>query len=209
MDYQDRAAILNVPSLIINALFGIGKLILGVYLLSGWFIIIAVYYLLLCAAKAQALYKYTVAKSIEDPKERHYMEHFVYKRSGTFLCLLGLSYLLVCLRMYFVGDVILYRGSLAYLVATIAFSKLGFAISGFISKRHLKGPIVTSLKMFSFTDAMVSIVVTQYTLLAIENPANAISSSAMFGMGCSVLFCSLGVYMLLKKMSVPLASPKE
>lgn len=178
---------------------GIGKLILGLYLLSGWFIINALYYLILCAARGQALYKYTVAKNTEDPEQRYNIEFHVYQRSGAFLCLLGITYLLVCMRMYFVGDVIIFRGYIVYLVATIAFSKLGFAIYGTMANRHLKGPIVSTLKIISFIDAMVSIVVTQYTLLLMEKSANAISSSALFGMGCSVLFFLLGIYMLLKR----------
>ncbi|WP_211296455.1 hypothetical protein [Paenibacillus donghaensis] len=113
VDYQDRTAITNLASLIINALIGIGKLILGVYLLSGWFIINA--YGICC-----------------------------YQRSGTFLCLLGISYLLVSLRMYFVGDAIIFRGYIAYLVAAVAFTKLGFAICGTLNNRHLKGPIVST-----------------------------------------------------------------
>lgn len=184
-------------------MIGIGNLILGVYLLSGWFIINAVYYLILCVAKGQVLHKYTVAKTIEDPKQRYNMEFIVYQRSGIFLCLLGISYLLVCLRMYFVGDAIVYRGYIVYLVATVAFTKLGFAICGTVANRHVKGPIVSTLKMISLIDAMVSIVVTQYTLLVMVESSDAINSSALFGMGCSVLFFLLGICMLLKKNKMP------
>lgn len=204
VDYQDRTALTNVASLTINALIGIGKLILGVYLLSGWFMINAVYYIILFAARGQALYKYRVAKTIEGPAQRYNMEFIVYQRSGTFLCLLGISYLLVCLRMYVAGDAFMFRGYIVYLVAAVAFTKLGIAIYGTLANRHLKGPIVSSLKMISFVDAMVSIVVTQYTLLMMEKSPNAISSSALFGMGCSILFFLIGICMLLKKKKVPL-----
>lgn len=203
VDYQDRAALSNVASLVINALIGIGKLILGIYLLSGWFMVTAVYYLILCVARGQALHKYTVAKGIEDPNERYEIEFNVYQRSGTFLCLLGVSYLLVSLRMYVVGDALIYRGYMVYLVAAVAFTKLGFAIYGTVANRHLKGPIVASLKIISFSDALVSIVVTQYTLLVMENSSDAISSSSWFGMGCSIVFILLGIGMLFKKKEVP------
>ncbi|WP_245647908.1 hypothetical protein [Paenibacillus borealis] len=198
-DYQDRTAITSGASLVINALIGAAKLTIGVYLLSGWFIINAVYYLILCGARGQALHKYAVAKTIEDPKQRYDMEFVVYRRSGTFLCLLGISYLLVSLRMYLVGDALIYKGLIIYLIATVAFLKLGFAIYGTLANRHLKGPIVSSLKLISFADAMVSIVVTQYTLLIMENSPAAIESSALFGMGCSVVFVLAGVCMLLRR----------
>lgn len=59
---QDRTAMFNAASLVIDAFIGIGKLILGLYLLSGWFITNALYYLILCIAKGQVLHKYTLAK---------------------------------------------------------------------------------------------------------------------------------------------------
>lgn len=203
-DYQDRAALLNTASLIFNALIGIGKLILGLYLLSGWFIINALYYLVLSAARGQALHKYAVAASIEEPAQRYEVEFLVYKRSGIFIALLGVSYLLVCLRMYYVGDTVTYSGPVVFLVAAVAFSKLGFSIHGIMANRHLKGPIVSTLKLIGFTDAMVSIVVTQYTLLAMQASPHALSSSALFGMGCSILFILIGVYMVFRKKKPPL-----
>lgn len=66
---QDRTAMINAASLVINALIGIGKLILGIYLLSGWFVTNAVYYLILCVAKGQVLQQYKVAKRMESPKK--------------------------------------------------------------------------------------------------------------------------------------------
>jgi S-adenosylmethionine synthetase len=198
-NYQDRTAALTVASLIINAFFGIGKLILGVYLLSAWFMINAVYYLILCGARGQALKKYTVTKQIEDPEKRYNMEFAIYRRSGVFLCLLGISYLLVCLRMYLVGDATAYGGYTVFLVAVIAFTKLSFAIYGTVINRHLKNPIVSTLKIISFTDAMVSIVVTQCTLLIMQKSPNAVSNSAFLGMGCSVLFVLVGIFMFCRK----------
>ncbi len=148
------------------------------------------------------LNKYVVARRIEDPKKRYNMEFAAYKRSGIFLCLLGISYLLVCLRMYFVGDATVYGGYTVYLVAAVAFAKLGFAIYGTVINRHLKDPIVSTLKIISFTDAMVSIVVTQYTLLTMAASSQAVDSSALFGMGCSILFVLVGIFMLLKRKSI-------
>ncbi|RAW12901.1 hypothetical protein DC345_21725 [Paenibacillus taichungensis] len=200
---QDRAAMSNAASLVINALIGIGKLTLGLYLFSGWFITNAVYYLILCVARAQVLHQYNVAKRIESPQERYILEIQVYKRGGILLCILGVSYLLVCLRMYLLGDTFVFKGYIVYLVAAVAFTKLAFGISGTIANRHLKNPLISTLKMINFTDAMVSIVVTQATLLTMEGSPHAINTSACFGMGCSVLFCLIGVWMMLHKKKEP------
>ncbi len=198
-NYQDRTVASTRVSLAGNAFTGIIKLVLGLYLISGWFITNSLYYLILCIARGQALNKYTMAKHIEDPRERYNMEFAVYKRSGIFLCLLGVSYLLVCLRMYVVGDAAVYGGYTVYLVAAIAFTKLCLAVHGTVITRHRKDPIISTLKIISFTDAMVSIVVTQYTLLTMTSSAGAVTSSALLGMGCSVVFAGIGVFMLMKK----------
>ena len=127
------------------------------------------------------------------------MEFAVYKHSGIFLCLLGISYLLVCLRMYLVGDPVVYQGYIVFLVAAIAFAKLSISIYGIVMSRHRKSPVITTLKIINFTDAMVSIVVTQFTLLTMQRSPHAMESSALFGMGCSLFFIILGILMRLKR----------
>ena|GEM_PF-6607556 len=42
-DYSERTVTISIGSVMINALFGIGKLVLGISLLSAWFVINAVY----------------------------------------------------------------------------------------------------------------------------------------------------------------------
>lgn len=137
-DSRNRTAAFTTASFAINVLLGIGKLILGVYLLSAWFVSTAVYYLILSAARGLTLRRFAAARQMEDPGERYDLEFAVYKKSGLFLCLLGLSYLLVCLRMYTVGDAVVFRGNIVYLIALVAFSKLGTAIHGNVVNRHLK-----------------------------------------------------------------------
>lgn len=200
---HDRTAAATLGSLVIYTLIGISKLILGVYLLSVWFITNALYYLLLCAVRGQALRMYTAARGIENSRKRYDLEFVVYRHGGIFICLLGISYFLVCLRMYLVGDATLYSGCTVYLVATVAFTKMGFAIHGIVIHRHLKNPIISTLKIINFIDAVVAIVVTQCTLLKMQAAPQAVSSSAWFGMGCSALFVLIGILMLIKKKKYP------
>lgn len=176
-NFQDRTITTATASFVINAVSGVGQLAMGIYLLSPWFMANAMYYLLLCSARGHALQRYQKAKLIVATEERYDFEFSVYKRSGILLCLSGIAYLLVCLRMYFAGDATVYSGYTVYLVALIAFSKLGTAIHGTIVTRHLKDPIVSTLKILNFTDAFVSIVVTQCTLLTMEHTENAIGYS--------------------------------
>lgn len=198
-DRRDRAAVTALAAFTLNALIGAGKLLLGMYLQSAWFMINAVYYLVLSAARGQTLRRYAEARKLGDPEERYELEFSVYRKSGIFLCLLGLSYMGVCLRMFMVGDAVVFSGNMVFLIASVAFTKLGMAIHGNVVNRHLHNPIVSALKVINFTDAMVSIVVTQYTLLMMRSSASAMSSSALFGMGCSGLFMVIGIFMFCRR----------
>ncbi len=198
-DRRDRAAVTALAAFTLNALIGAGKLLLGMYLQSAWFMITAVYYLVLSAARGLTLRRYAEARKLSDPEERYELEFSVYRKSGIFLCLLGLSYMGVCLRMFMVGDAVVFGGNMVFLIASVAFTKLGMAIHGNVVNRHLHNPIVSALKVINFTDAMVSIVVTQYTLLMMRSSASAMSSSALFGMGCSGLFMVIGIFMFCRR----------
>lgn len=198
-NYQDRTITTTMASFIINAMSGIGQLAMGIYFLSLWFIANAIYYLLLCFARGHALQRYKKAKLIKDAKERYHFEFSIFKRSGIFICLSGIAYSLVCLRTYFAEDAVVYSGYTVYLVALIAFSKLGTAIHGTFVTRHLQNPIVSTLKIINFTDAFVSIVVTQCTLLMMQKTDNAMEYSAIFGMIVSGMIILRGILMLAKK----------
>ncbi|HML37206.1 MAG TPA: hypothetical protein PKA19_07290 [Bacillota bacterium] len=202
-NYQDRTIATTTASFVINAVSGTGQLALGIYLLSPWFMANAMYYLLLCSARGHALQRYRKAKLIANTEKRYDFEFSVYKHSGILICLSGIAYLLVCLRMHFAGDATVYSGYTVYLVALIAFSKLGTAIHGTIVTRHLKAPIVSTLKVLNFTDACVSIVVTQCTLLTMEHTENAIGYSSIAGMIASGIFILQGIIMLIKKKKYP------
>lgn len=196
---NDRTVTLTTASLIVNGFIGAGKMILGVCLSSTWLIINAAYYLILFFARMQALRKYKKCGEIKDPQAKYDTEFTFYRHSGGFIWLIGFSYLLVCIRMYFAGDSTLYTGSMVYLTAAVSFTKLGFAIYGTAINRHLKDPVISLIKRISFTDAIVSIVVTQCTLLAFKGSPYAVTSSAMLGMAASFYFMFEGLRMLCKK----------
>ena len=208
---QNRTLTTNAGSFLINALTGTGQLALGIFLLSPWYIVNGVYYLLLCAARGQALRRYRKTRTIEDEKKRYDASFVVHKRGGIFICLMGISYLEICLWMYFTGESRVQNEMYLVLgVATIAFSKIGFAIHGMIVNRHMHDPIISLFKKISFLDAMVSLVVTQCTLLTMMESAEAVSSSSLFGMGISVLFLVIGILMLTKKKKYPVpVEPKK
>ena len=204
VNVQDRVAIISAGSFFINALSGISQLAFGIFFYSPWYIINSIYYLLLCIARGRTLKQYWKARTIEDDRERYDFEFVVHKNGGIFICLVSVAYMCACLWMYFTGETRVQNEiSLILAVATIAFTKIGLAIYGVIINRNMRDPIVSLFKKISFLDAMVSIVVTQCTLLVMNNVSQAVSSSALFGMAISLLFFFVGIYMIRKKKTGP------
>lgn len=203
-NYQDRSMSMSVVSFGVNALIGAGKLILGFVLLSPWFIVTAVYYLILCGARGQLLWRFKNTRFIEDGIERFDQQFAVFRHSGFFLCLLGLSYLFICFRMYNWGEGSTYPNYILYGVAGVAFYKVGISIHGMVVSKRMKNPLLTTTKIIAFADACVSIVAVQCALLTVEDSAKAATrSSALLGTGCSIVFIGIGIYMLLRKKEYP------
>lgn len=196
---SNRAAVAAGFSLSLNGLIGVGKLVLGLCISSVWFVVNAIYYLVLCAARFYVLRQYSETRRLCDPSQRLAREYAVFRHGGVFLCLIGGSYLIVCLRMYSAGDSAVYGGYIVYLVAAVSFTKMGLAVHGAVANRHLQNPIASTLKRISFSDAIVSIVITQCTLLTFCGSPQAITSSALLGMGASACIMAIGLFMLLRK----------
>lgn len=198
---EDRTAVFTMVSVTMNAITGVGKLALGVYMLSAWFIINALYYLLLCGARAQAMKKLAAVRRTESPMEKYRIGFAAGKHTGYFVFLLGLSYLLVCMRMYFAGEADSVGGGVFLSVAAVALSKLALAVWGLVLTRSMTNPVIYALKMLSLMDASVSVVVTEYTLAAVSRPHEAAAISGVFGMAVSIIFMISGAVMALKKPS--------
>lgn len=198
-NWHNRAITITFNSFVINAFVGAFNLVLGIYLSSIWFIANAAYYLLLGTARGHLLRKYISSKKIVDANARYNFELLSYRRSGFFVCFLGIVYFCLGLYMYKKGDVTIYKGYIVYLVALVAFLKLSFAIQGMVVARRMKNPVLGAIKIINFIDAMVSIVVTQCTLMSMEKASDAVKQSAILAMGFSAIFFGIGLYMALKK----------
>ena len=196
--FQGRTLITTLISTLLNALTGIVKLVLGMVMLSPWIIANSIYYLLLGTARGQLLNKYRNLETKENTEDRYKDELAAYRKSGLFLCLIGLSYLCICLRMYYFKDTATYSELIIYVVALLSFVKLGCSISGIITSRRKKTPALSAMKIVGLADACLSIVMTRCSLLMLMGADGAVSNSSGFGMAVSVVVIMIGTVMLIK-----------
>ena len=96
-DETHRTVLSTVGSAIYGVMLGIGKLLLGLLAWSPWFIINAIYYLLLSAARGTTVWRYATIHAKQDVAETRQTarEYRACKQGGIFLCLLGAVYLLI------------------------------------------------------------------------------------------------------------------
>lgn len=196
---HQRMITITLYSFLINLGLGLLKFFLGWYVASIWFMSNALYYLLLSVARGSALRKLIQVRQLKQLEERKTLELATYRRCGLFLCLIGLSYFVVCVRMYAYEDASQYTDGSVYLIALIAFTKLGMAVYGWIATRHMEEPILCALKKISFIDAMVSIVVTQCAITTMVHSPHPAQHSAILGTIVGVLSFLLGIWMMKKK----------
>ena len=197
--FCDRTVSATVLSLLLGTALGAGKLVLGICTASAWLWVNGIYCLMLCVARGHLLSRWRQLERFNEAEQRGRAERLAYRRSGLFICLLGLSYFAVCLHMARTGDASVYHEYLAYGVAAMAFTKVGLAVSGLITTRRMGSPLFAAFKIVNILDGCVSLVVTQCALLTRTGSPDAVGSSARFGMGVSLLFLVLGLRMLLKR----------
>lgn len=200
IDRKTRTLFSAAASSIYNALFGLIKILFGFLFLSPWYVVNGIYYLFLCAGRGFALREYAHLGELTEAQEQQKSEWQVYRRSGIFLCLLGASYLLICVRMFFREDVTIFPGYAVFCVVIMSLSKFVSAIYGLFYDRHAQSPMVKAVRIFSLADAGVSLVMTRCALLLITDAPGAVKNSSIFGMIVSGGMVAVGLWM---RFSVP------
>ncbi len=180
----------------VNGMVGIYKLLLGIYYMSDWLAVNALYYLALAAAKQQLVRNYKKLIRIQKIEERQMKEQELFQKSGKFQLLLGVSYFFVNLHTLLSGDVVSYPPYIRYVMILIAFYKMSAAVMGLYRTRKSRDPVIAAVRVIDFTDAVVSLIVCRSVLQVMNHASFAVESSGIFGILCSVLFTAIGVIML-------------
>lgn len=184
-----------VFSIIINSITSIIKFTFGIASASIFLGMNASYYFVLCIARIIVLRQLPKDSFYNNQFEKEKFEKNAYWVIGKFIVLLGLIYFIISLQMLYSSEAIVYTGYVVYLVALVSFSKLGIAIYGVHITKNLHEPNISSLKVINFTDALVSLVVTQATLLELGSTNAGMHSTwnAYLGFSVSLIIVITGV----------------
>lgn len=202
IDDKDPNVSLIALSTVTNMITAMMKVFFGLFLGSFWLLLHGLYFIIIGIARYNTMKNYIYVQSVKDRLFKYNVEFEVHNRAGSFLCFIGFTYLLCCLRMFFVGDVILIGGILVYWFIIFTSLKYMFAIIGMIQTRNKRNPIIRTMKVIGFVDASLSVVPTLYTSLSYFDYENTAELTSLLGMGISVGVMIAGIVMFNRKKRV-------
>lgn len=183
-------------SLVFNFLYGVFKFGIGMYYQSWWFIIFAIYYLLLCTMKiplARNL-KHKMAKDTQK-------EYKKLKEIGKILLFLNFIFIGMIVLIIKQNQIIEYKGFLIYLVALYDFYLIIHAIRNVVKYRKNHSPLLTSSKCINLTVAMISLVSLEVAMVCQfgENDAHfKLVMTSCMGFGICIINSFMAFFMITK-----------
>ena len=196
--YKNHELLITKFSLVfatlLNFVYGIFKLGTGIYYMSWWFIIFAIYYLILC------LMKLSIVKDIKNEVGKNLKKE--YKK----LKLIGIT--LLFFNLILSGMIILiikqnqeitYAGFIIYIVAMYDFYLIISAVINVIKYRKDHSPLLASSKCINLTVAMISMISLEVAMVSEfgtnDSEFKMIMTSIMGFVVC-IINTSMSMYMI-------------
>lgn len=198
LEKNDKTMLILIFTTIGNIILAIIKFIFSFTLPSLWFFVNSCFLTVLSFSRFFAIKSYGKRRSINDEKLKREIGYKNYLHNGILLILLGIMYFFVSVYMYYKGTDTTMHEYLTYLVALNAFWSISFAIYGMIKYKRKSNPILKSVKITNFANALTSIVLTQVVLLdtyASEYDLSIVNG--ITGMIVSLAIIGMGLYMII------------
>ena len=197
--YTDRVIALSVLSVVVNLVSAGAKMVIGLQLQSFWYIVNACYYITLVAARIACIAVYHKSRREETADLKIKTETEFYRRSGVFIFLLAVLYLLLCVFMLTRQYAVVSEGYDAIIIVGIVIYKLIFSLYGLYMTRKLHDRVTETLKTISLTDAGVSLIAAMATILNFVDEKIAVKTSAALGIVISLAFMVTGTVMTVTR----------
>ena len=196
LEKNDKTMLLLIFTTLGNILIAIVKFIFSVMLPSLWFAVNAGFLSVLSISRFFAIRDYGKSRSMSSKDiARKEIGYKSYLNSGIILILLGIAYFFVSVYMYYKGTNTTMPEFITYLVAFNAFWSIGWAIYGMIKHKREETPILKSVKITNFANALTSIVLTQVVLLdTYASEYDLAQVNGYTGMGVSIIIIIIGLY---------------
>ena len=194
-DVRFRTDVNLYRSIVINALYIVLKLFLGIYYNAYWFVALAVYYVLLVAMRlALVARRGKEALTVRQEWRR-------YRVCG--IVLLVMNQALMGIVIYMVRDArgFRYPGYLIYAMAAYSFYAVTQSIVQMVKFRRHGSPLLSAAKAINFVAALVSILALETAMLAEfggDDEAFRTVMTGATGGGVCVIVIGMAIYMIIR-----------
>jgi len=198
LETNDKTMLLLMFTTFGNIIIAIIKFIFSIIIPSLWFFVNACFLTILSISRFFSIRNYGKQRSRKTKKEKEKIGYKNYLNNGILLVLLGIMYFFVSVYMYYNGTNTTMHEYLTYLVALNAFWSIGWSIYGMVKYKRKSSPILKSVKLTSFANALTSIVLTQVVLL--DTYAKEFDLTKVNGytaMAVSLIIIIIGLYMII------------
>ncbi len=198
--HQNHKKIIKISmffSLSLNLIYGLFKLISGIYYKSEWFITFATYYLLLCFIKSSLV----ASVKTEEFGTHLPIEYKKLKHTGVVLLFLDVILTGMIILIIHQNHAIVYPGYLIYVVAMYDFYVMINAFINVFKYRKQKSPILIASKCINLTVAMISMISLEVAMIyqfGSNDSHFKFTMIACTGFGVCVINSFMAIYMIVK-----------
>lgn len=198
LEKNDKTIFLLSFTTIANIFIAITKFIFAITIPSLWFFVNACFLTVLSISRFFSIKNYHSQKIVSNEHIREKIGNKNYYHNGLLLILLGIIYYFVSIYMYYKGTNTTIHEYLTYLVALNAFWAIGWSIHGIIKYKRKTTPILRTVKITNFANALTSIVLTQVVLLdTFGANCNHSHINGCVGMTVSLIIIIMGLSMIV------------
>ena len=204
VSYGFRTVTFFVLSLAVNVAFVLFNVVLGVVTCSLWYGIIATYYVFLGALRAFILFLSYRSRRRSEGNERLAAELKlrIYRLCGILILALEIALAAAVSLMVMYGKPTQYSEVMAIAAAAYTFYKVIFAVYNVFKVRRYNDRVLQCLRDINLTDAAVSLLSLQVTLIAVFSDEQVSASeitamNSVTGFAVCALTIALGIAMII------------
>lgn len=188
LSFEDRTIFNARFSIIFNLLLAIGKIILGFFANTVFFVTAAVNIFMVLSRVECYL-------GVTKPQRRsfRFRNNFV----GTFLILAGIEYTIyMFLLLFSVFETRDYSMAIGLIIALVSFVELGVAVRGCLNA-YGRGHYYRNIKMINLCSALTAIALTEMAIMSFASETNTKWFDCWFGIIVGIIIIMLGIYIFI------------
>ncbi len=180
-NYRERTFVFAFPGFIVNCLFAVFNIFIGIRQVSAWYISLAVYYMILGIMRFRFLYFEFIGRRKKNKAATELREWRLFHQCGLLLILMSIVLGGMVILMVNKGAGKEYPDYIIYVVAIYTFAKMITATVNMVKARKYKSPQIIGVRNIGYADALVSILSLQTAMFAMFGQGDVTLRTRMNG----------------------------